>query len=79
MSSFTEAVCHLFDDSGLEASLFGREGAFTWAIDGRLRLLADSLKQVPEDAPVADVLASPAMSTVRTLAAAILRDLEALP
>ena len=78
VSSFVEAHCHLFDDSGLGDALGRSEVVYTWAVDNRLRLLRDLLRQVDGGLPPDDLMALPALDQVRTVATALLTDLNNL-
>jgi hypothetical protein len=79
MSSFTECVAHLFDDSGLGDALEGAGIVYSESIDDLLRELDEVLGRVmghsrsPED-----VVGDPAMDQARSLARWILRDVRAL-
>ena len=77
MSSFSEAICEVFDDSGLMRALEKDEVASPLR-DMFLRL--DSLiEHVPEDAKPEDVISHPAMNGVRQAARKLLDHLEANP
>lgn len=78
VSSFVEAHCRLLDDSGLGDALERSGVVYTWAIDERLRLLRYLMRQVDADQPLADLMVLPALTQVRTVAAAVLADLNNL-
>jgi hypothetical protein len=78
VSSFVEAHCRLFDDSGLGPALDRPAVVYTWALDNRLRLLRDLLRQVDGGLPIADLMALPALGQIRTVATALLTDLNNL-
>lgn len=48
MSSFIEAVCRLFDDSGLRSQWAEGDVAFSAPIDDRLKLLLEKLQNMKE-------------------------------
>lgn len=65
----TEAVCSLFDDSGLGAAL-DAEGAFNEDIDNQLLEIDNQISDIDfEGRPMEEVLTDPKMATVRQQAA----------
>ncbi len=78
VSSLDEATCHLFNDSGLADALAKPGSVYSWAIDNGLRLLRDLLRSVNANLPVEELLATPALVPVQTVAAALLIDLNSL-
>jgi hypothetical protein len=75
MSSFTEAVCRLFDDTGLGDLLGEKTGvAFTPAIDVKLRELSILITTGPrlESMPLSSIIEHPKMCEIRRVAAKIL-------
>ncbi len=87
VSSPVEAICSLFDDSGLGDALDwawrqregGREVSdepvYDVQIDQRIRALGELLRKLPTGSPQ-QVIDSPVMAEVRTAAAQILSELE---
>lgn len=75
ISSFTEAVCQLFDDSGLDLAL--EEGrAFGNPIDELLQQLGSMLDQIPDQRPPVEIINDLKMVDVRKLSSQILRMLD---
>ena len=68
-SSFTEAVCLLFDDSGLARALERNEVVYGVRVDAVLRRLGKAVQAIDESQDPVDLLADPMMETVRELAA----------
>jgi hypothetical protein len=79
ISSFVECCCRLFDDSGLGDELDRGENPYPPAIMEKFRKLDQLLKSVDIDQDEEDVMNSPAMVPVRSLAAEILRELPPAP
>jgi hypothetical protein len=77
MSSLDEAVCGLYDDSGLGDALERGEEVFGSAIDADLRSLGNLLSRIDGALDPSATIADPKMRAVREQAAAILRALEA--
>ena len=78
MGSFEEAVCQIYDDSGLEDALEKSEAADVLGAEAveRLDELSRLLDTVdPNRVPVEDLIGSPQMVEVRRLAAAALNAL----
>lgn len=74
VSSLTEAKSRLWDDSGL-ADAMQRGVVYSDSIDLQLRRLHDALRRIDENAPIAEVLASGNLATVRSLATELLEEL----
>lgn len=74
MSSLTECVEQLFDDSGLALAL-DRGRVFGASIDEKLRLLGSWLGAIEATQPTSDLLRDEALFRSRVLAAEILDDL----
>ena len=68
-SSFTEAICRLFDDSGLARALEREEVVYGVPTDTVLRRLGKAVQAVDEFQDPVDLIADPMMETVRELAA----------
>jgi hypothetical protein len=79
VSSFTEAWCGLFDDSGLKTNLERGCTGLGAAADSALLQLRDQLRQVDRRAGPTGIIASPEMARVRGLAREALRLVEAGP
>ena len=75
VGSFEEAVCHLYDDSGLGIALDGAGDVYGPAIDGRLRELLALLRRVDGRRPPTEVIQDPLLARARGVAAAVLHDL----
>lgn len=78
VSSFTEAVEQLYDDSALILELRAGRVVYSPRIDDMLRELNMLLKKVDDVRPPEDVVQDPRMATVRRRAGAILREIEAI-
>jgi hypothetical protein len=72
VSSFTEAVCGLFDDSGLGKALDKPHNVFTNEIDALLRELRMAIRKIDGLRKPLIVIADPEMDHVRRLAERIL-------
>lgn len=72
VSSFTEAVCQLFDDSGLDLAL-NKGSAFGNPIDDLLKQLQARLAEIPHDAPPMNIINDEKMVIVRDIASHILK------
>jgi hypothetical protein len=77
MSSFVEAICGLFDDSGLSDALENsvREPVFSFLIDENLKKLRIAISTIEQSAAPADLIRDPKMQRVRGLAKSILQAL----
>lgn len=74
ISSFTEAVCQLYDDSGLGDAL--KEGtAFNDKIDNKIRELDAALDEIPDYMDPNENIEHEKMPQVRSLAFEILKDI----
>lgn len=78
-STPVECCCTLFDSSGLGLALDRGESPYPPAIMEKFRKLDQLLKSVDMDQDEEDVMNSPAMVPVRSLAAEILRELPPAP
>ncbi len=77
MGSLTEAICQLFDDTGLGDALeHGRTG-FAPELDDDLRALGRQLDSIDTNRSLEDILADPRMTLIRDSAARVLRLIEA--
>jgi hypothetical protein len=74
MSSFVEAVCSTFDDSGLSHVLDSHQptGAISSEVIEMARRLDRLVKRIPQSAAPLDIIHHPAMSDIRVLAAELL-------
>jgi len=79
VSTPAECWCTLFDSSGLGRALDRGENPYPPAIMEKFRTLDQLLKSVDIDQDDEDVMNSPAMVPVRSLAAEILRELPPAP
>ena len=77
VSSYTEAVCMLFDDSGLDLRLESGE-AFGGSIDSLLKQLGVLLDGVPSNRAPLDIINDERMVDVRKLASRILKSIESI-
>ena len=73
VSSFSECICRLIDDSGLEIALERASVVYTQPIDDRLALLRRALRRVDATQPLDALLEDPALQEVRALAQDVLR------
>ena len=73
--SFTEAICGVFDDSGLMRELeSGRlQAVVSEELLQKLAQLYDAIDLIPEESSPATILEHPGMESVRTLAGELLR------
>ena len=78
VSSLTEAIERLYDDSALTLELEADREVYSPHIDQMLRQLGDLLVKIDARRPPEEILQDPRMATVRRRAAAILREIEAL-
>jgi predicted GTPase len=74
VSSLTEAISRLWDDSGLGDAM-ERGVVFDEAIDDRLRRLQQVLDILDESSPPPELLASPQLGVARSLATELLEAL----
>ena len=72
ISSFTEAVSGLFDDSGVGNALEQHSLVFSTGIDSLFRNLRKELQQIDHTRPPAAIISDPCMDRVRTIAADLL-------
>lgn len=72
ISSFTEAVCQLFDDSGLGDELDKSRTVFSAMIDARLRVLGDELVAFDDNRAPSEIIEDPKMEKLRVLARELL-------
>jgi len=75
VSSFSECVSQLFDDSGLGVELDRGHLVFGEELDGRLRSLSVTLHKVNDLRPPDDVIADPLLAEVRAVARLLAQDL----
>lgn len=76
VSSFTECISHLWDDSGLAEALDHPSAViYTPQIDDRLRHLRQLLGRVDEGRSPRDILADPQLEESRAAAQQLLTDL----
>ena len=76
ISSFEEATCQLFGDSGLDFSLDRNQEVFGKEIDGLLKNFGDMLKKIPDNRPPSELIKDERMVPVRKMAADILELIE---
>lgn len=76
VSSFTEAICGLFDDSGLGDRLAKGDSGLGAGADAALQRLDEQLRKVAPRGSVAELIGSEEMTRVRELAAVALRVIE---
>jgi len=74
--SFTEAVCRLFGDSGLDAAFDKGEVVFGKEIDNRLKELGVILQEIPDNRRASEIIQDKKMISVRDRAAHILKLIE---
>lgn len=75
VSSFVEAHCGLFDDSGLGDALERNSTGFGEQIDRQLVLLGTLLRRIDSRRVPQEIIADPLMSRIRSLAADALQAL----
>jgi hypothetical protein len=79
MSSFTEAVCTLFDDSGLAIALEKQHRIlFSLKLDEDIRKLRSVIKSIDGFKSQEEIVEDPKMKTVRILAKQIFHNLTKL-
>lgn len=71
ISSFDEAMCQLFDDSGLKDAL-NKEEAFGEEVDVLLKRLRSILRMINPYRPPQEIIDDPRMEDVRSTSAEIL-------
>jgi hypothetical protein len=72
ISSFVEAICGLFDDSGLGDALDKEEVVFTGEIDRLLRELRQAVQATDQALPPAQLIIDKKMVAIRELATMLL-------
>lgn len=74
MSSFVEAICSTFDDSGLARVLDAKRPIDTLSpeIEEKARQLDRVIRGIPQSGPPLEIIEHPAMNDVRVLAAELL-------
>jgi len=77
VSSLSEAVEQLYDDSALILELEAGREVYSPQIDDMLRELDVLLKKLNTPRPVEEILRDPRMATVRRRAGVILREIDA--
>ena len=77
VSSFSEDVSQLFDDTGLSDALEHGTRIFGDVIDRDLRALGEAVIAVDESTPPADLLDSDELANIRQLAASLLSRISA--
>jgi hypothetical protein len=75
VSSFTECVCRLWDDSGLVLALERAHAVYTPEIDNHLRELGVVLRGIDDSRPPKAILKDPQLHRARVLAQSLLLDL----
>lgn len=76
VSSFVEARCILFDDSGLGYALERNSTGLGEQIDNQLVLIGTLLRRIDSSRAPQDIIADPLMSRVRAAAAEALQALQ---
>ena len=78
MSSFTEAICGVFDDAGLTRALDSGHFRESYSAEAwRLAKILDAaIEKVPEDAAPQEIIESPGMVKVRQAAGRLIRYLK---
>lgn len=71
-SSFEEAVCGLYDDSGLGNELDKSHAVFSAVADAKLRVLGDKLSAIDSNRAPLEIIKDPKMEEVRVLARELL-------
>ena len=79
VSSLTESISRLLDDSGLGDALDSAQVVYDPEIDEQLRQLGDALANIDDARPPETVLDDPDLQRVRELAAALLLALRQYP
>jgi hypothetical protein len=75
VSSFTEAICQLFDDTGLGDELEKNTTVFNREIDCKLRLLLETLKSIDSSLSPNSLIEDPKMLDIRESATTIINDI----
>ncbi|RYG88228.1 MAG: hypothetical protein EON59_05085 [Alphaproteobacteria bacterium] len=76
VSSFVEAQCHLFDDSGLGDALERNSTGLGEQIESQLVLLGTLLRRIKSSRAPQEIISDPLMSRVRAVAAEALKALK---
>ena len=79
VSSLTESVSRLLDDSGLGDALDSTQVVYDPDIDARLRQLGDALVEIDGERSPEAILGDPKLQRVRELAAALLLEMRRRP
>jgi hypothetical protein len=72
ISSLEEAVCGLYDDSGLQGEMDRAHTVFSETIDGKLAVLGNKLLAIDSYRHPSEIIEDPKMDEVRMLAAELL-------
>ena len=72
VSSITEAMCQLYDDSGLGDELDKSRVVFSETIDAKFVVLGKKLLAIDSDRPPLEIIEDPKMEDVRVLARELL-------
>lgn len=75
ISSFTEAKCQLFDDSGLGVELDKEQTVFSPTLDRKLRLIRSKLSSIEEMRSPDEIIDDPKMQIVRELCQGLLEEM----
>ncbi len=73
ISSFTEAVCQLFDDSGLGVELEKNNIIFSESIDTKLRMMQVKLAEINDKQAPLDIINETKMKRIRLLSGELLK------
>lgn len=72
VSSFSEAVCQLFDDSGLDVELDKGSTVFSSHLDLKLKSLRSKLSSIEKEMSPNEIINDPKMQAIRELSHEIL-------
>ncbi len=75
VSSFSEDVCQLFDDTGLGDALDRGETVFNDTIDDKLRVFNELVRKVDYSRPPAELLESEDIANLRQFASSLLSEI----
>jgi len=76
ISSFSEAVCQLFNDSGLCVELDKGHAVFSSSLSHKLRLLRSKLSSVEEMRSPNEIIEDPKMQAIRELSEELLSQIK---
>jgi hypothetical protein len=78
VSDLSEAICQLFDDTGLSDLLEKDRPIFNPQLDDKFKALSRAIDCIDRSLGPAEMVAHPKMREIRTLSAGLIRELSAM-